>query len=403
VFVKGKVLGYYKILERMDAYPRLQAYKARDLERQRVVCLLTPADAAARRQDSIQRIMTLATTLQRLDYPGIAQVYDQLQAENRYFLVMEFIPGCNLEKLLQSMHQNQGRPRLDEALGVFLQVLSATTFLKDYGASSRSLDPQWIYFRPEPCQHMPFCSVLADPGVGFLPIGRPAKSRHSQETRASSGDANSQITQLGVLLYRLVTGRLLTPEAAENPGRLLGEHPDMPENVAAVIMRLLSHDPEVRMEDLGGVAAELLDVDTQVTQISSSSLGRPESLMPYYLDSLVKERSGPSVAPAENNEHDRIQINGPGTGKQVVAMKRDGMTIGRVAGNDIVLNDLLVSRLHARIQYEDSSYQVIDLNSTNGTFLGEQKLLPGVAEGWRPGTLLRLGDSVLRLLTAKRE
>ncbi len=403
MIAKGKVLGYYKILERMDAYPRLQAYKARDLERQRVVCLLTPLDAAARRQDSIQRIMTLATTLQRLDYPGIAQVYDHLQAENRYFLVMEFIPGCNLENLLQSMRKNQGRPRLDEALGLFRQVLNATTYLSDQGVSPRSLDPQWMYFRPEPCQQMPFCSVLTDPGVGFLPIGKQAIRKHSQDAKPSSGDASSQITQLGVLLYRLVTGRLLTPEAADDPGRLLGEHPDLPENVAAVLTRLLSHDPQVRMEDLAGIAAELWDVDTQVTQISSSSLGRPESLMPYYLDSLVKERSGPSVAPAENNEHDRIQINGPGTGKQVVAMKRDGMTIGRVAGNDIVLNDLLVSRLHARIQYEDSSYQVIDLNSTNGTFLGEQKLLPGVAESWRPGTLLRLGDTVLRLLPGKRE
>jgi hypothetical protein len=166
---------------------------------------------------------------------------------------------------------------------------------------------------------------------------------------------------------------------------------------------LLGQDQKRRFEQLSEVAEALAAVDSQITQISSSSgvLGRPESLMGYYLDSLVNERSGNTVAPADSNETDKIQINGPGIGRQVVPINRDGITIGRVAGNDIVLNDLLVSRLHARIDFEDGSYRVIDLNSTNGTFLGDQKLLPGVPETWRPGTPLRLGDTVLRLLLSK--
>ncbi len=394
-------MGKYKILEPMDPFPRLQAYKARDLEQQRAVCLLALADAAARRPDSLQQIKTHVNKLCSLEYVGIAKVYEAFESNEQYFVAMEFIPGANLETILQRMQQNQARPRYDEALGIFRHVLTSLVRLEQWGLSSRSFDPCWIHFRPEPCLEMPFCSVLTDPGVGYLPIARPRKSVKATAP-ALNGDPERQIEKLGVLLYRLVTGKP-APDASSDPVRLVQESPGVPERVIRMVEGLLGQDQKRRFEQLSEVAEALAAVDSQITQISSSSgvLGRPESLMGYYLDSLVNERSGNTVAPADSNETDKIQINGPGIGRQVVPINRDGITIGRVAGNDIVLNDLLVSRLHARIDFEDGSYRVIDLNSTNGTFLGDQKLLPGVPETWRPGTPLRLGDTVLRLLLSK--
>lgn len=399
---KGKILGIYKILEPLSPYPRLQAYKARDLEQQRVVCLLTPADAAARRADSLQEIKNLVNELRSLEQPWIAQVYRYFEGDDVFFIAMEYIPGANLEMILQRMHQHQARLRYDEALGTFRHVMNCLADLDRRGVTSRSLNPNWIYFRPEPCLGMPFCAVLTDPGVGFLPIARPRKNVKAPAPANETGDPNRQIDKLGVLLYRLVTGKIALDESLDC-SRLMQENPGMPEIIVHLLRKMLSQDQDERFKHVGEITDALGAVDSQITQISSSSgtLGRPESLMGYYLDSLVNERSGNTVAPAENNETDKIQIIGPGSGKQIMPISRAGMTLGRVAGNDIVLNDLLVSRLHARILYENESYQVIDLNSTNGTFLGDQKLLPGVAENWRPGTPLRIGDTVLRLLPGK--
>lgn len=398
---KGKILGKYKILEPLDPYPRLQAYKARDLEQQRVVCLLTLADAAARRPDSLQQIQQHVNKLCNLEYAGLAKVYEDFESDDQYFVTMEFIPGANLETILQRMQHNQARPRYDEGLGIFHHVLASLARLEQQRIASRSIDPCWIYFRPEPCLEMPFCTVLTDPGIGFLPIARPRKGAKTPAS-TMSGDPERQIEKLGVLLYRLVIGKP-APDVSTDHVRLVQESPGVPERVVRMLERLLAQDRSQRFGQLDEIAEALAAVDSQITQISSSSgvLGRPESLMGYYLDSLVNERSGNTVAPAVSNETDKIQINGPGIGRQVVPLSRDGITIGRVAGNDIVLNDLLVSRLHARIDFEDGSYRVIDLNSTNGTFLGDQKLLPGVPETWRPGTPLRLGDTVLRLLLGK--
>lgn len=49
-------------------------------------------------------------------------------------------------------------------------------------------------------------------------------------------------------------------------------------------------------------------------------------------------------------------------------------TIGRLDTNDIVIEDPMVSRLHAEIRPESGSFTVVDLGSTNGTFVGGERV-----------------------------
>ncbi len=51
------------------------------------------------------------------------------------------------------------------------------------------------------------------------------------------------------------------------------------------------------------------------------------------------------------------------------------VTIGRTSDNDIVLNEPVVSGEHAAISQEEGVAEVIDLSSTNGTYLNERLLL----------------------------
>jgi len=55
--------------------------------------------------------------------------------------------------------------------------------------------------------------------------------------------------------------------------------------------------------------------------------------------------------------------------KTVKLNKEKPITVGREKYNDIVLNDLLVSRRHAQISWREGSYFVSDLKSRNGTLL----------------------------------
>lgn len=64
--------------------------------------------------------------------------------------------------------------------------------------------------------------------------------------------------------------------------------------------------------------------------------------------------------------------------KQVVKdypFTKENMTIGRADENDIVIDNLAVSGYHARIDKAGDTYILTDLQSTNGTFVNDKKIV----------------------------
>jgi pSer/pThr/pTyr-binding forkhead associated (FHA) protein len=59
---------------------------------------------------------------------------------------------------------------------------------------------------------------------------------------------------------------------------------------------------------------------------------------------------------------------------QVFPLTRDVTTIGRKLDNDLVIQDILVSRKHSEIRFEDGKYHIYDLGSTGGTYLNNKKV-----------------------------
>ncbi|KAL3850218.1 hypothetical protein ACJIZ3_012100 [Penstemon smallii] len=76
----------------------------------------------------------------------------------------------------------------------------------------------------------------------------------------------------------------------------------------------------------------------------------------------------------------------------------DVVTVGRVREKaDIVIPVPTVSGLHARIQKTEENLLITDLDSTNGTFIDERRLTPGVVAAASPGNLITFGDTNLAI------
>ncbi len=67
--------------------------------------------------------------------------------------------------------------------------------------------------------------------------------------------------------------------------------------------------------------------------------------------------------------------------------------IGRAPENQLVVNDPKVSSHHALIQPEGQGYDIVDLGSSNGTFVNEQRLVPNVPRLLYTGDQVRIGDT----------
>jgi hypothetical protein len=69
-------------------------------------------------------------------------------------------------------------------------------------------------------------------------------------------------------------------------------------------------------------------------------------------------------------------------------------TIGRAPENLLIVNDPKVSSHHAQIRPEGQGYDIVDLGSSNGTFVNEQRLVPNVPRLLYTGDQVRVGDTV---------
>ena len=70
-------------------------------------------------------------------------------------------------------------------------------------------------------------------------------------------------------------------------------------------------------------------------------------------------------------------------------------TIGRGSEHDMVLDEDMVSRSHARISTFDNQVSVKDLGSTNGTLINGERVDEHVLA---PGDLILIGNSLLEFV-----
>ena len=69
-------------------------------------------------------------------------------------------------------------------------------------------------------------------------------------------------------------------------------------------------------------------------------------------------------------------------------------TIGRAPGADLILDAALVSRVHCRLEASDHTVRVVDLSSTNGTFVNGTRISTATLTD---GDRLTLGRVELRV------
>ena len=85
-------------------------------------------------------------------------------------------------------------------------------------------------------------------------------------------------------------------------------------------------------------------------------------------------------------------------GERRLPMQRGVLTLGRGTDCDLILAETQASRRHAELRRAGDRWQIVDLGSTNGTFVGGVRLAPNVARPLRPGEVVTIGSTRLHLV-----
>jgi len=96
-------------------------------------------------------------------------------------------------------------------------------------------------------------------------------------------------------------------------------------------------------------------------------------------------------------QYQLVMHSGPTPGK-VFPLEGDVVTIGREAGNGIIINDAEVSRKHTQFVFQGGKIIVTDLGSTNGTFVDGQRLTG--QHILQSGQIISLGEQINLLFEA---
>jgi serine/threonine-protein kinase len=242
----GTVLdGRYRIEEEIARGGMGIIYRATHitLDLPRAVKLITPQFARDRRY--LERFRIEATAAARIDHPNVVAVHDFGEVDGAPYLVMQYVEGVDLERLVA--REGPLPPR--RALALLAQIADGLDAAHAVGVVHRDVKPGNILVVGEPGSER---ALLTDFGLAKQLTGTPSGQSElfggtleyaaPEQMAGKEVDARTDVYSLGCVLLFMVTGS--TPGIGHLWGK--SEVSPIPPEVEEVIARARSGDPELR-------------------------------------------------------------------------------------------------------------------------------------------------------------
>ena len=212
-----------------------------------------------------ERFRREARALARISSPHVVQVFDLYQEGDRQFLSMELCEGDSLAARLRE----SGRLSAQEAARLGAQIAEGLASAHGRGVIHRDLKPANVLFSGDDIKVADF--GLARMGDSAMTqegavMGTPTYMAPEQ-TRGAAVDARADLYALGCVLFEMLSGKppysgavrevLLAHASPAPPPALDPAGIGAPEELCALVSRLLAKDPEARPDAAKDVAEAL--------------------------------------------------------------------------------------------------------------------------------------------------
>src|SRR5688500_14575751 len=219
-----------------------------------------------------------------LQHANIVQVFDIGQSENSYFLVMEYVDGCNLKQLIDRLKQKVRRMEISAAIYIVLEACKALQYAHHVenpetghplSIVHRDISPPNILISKQgEVTLVDFGLAKANSQIESTDPGVVKGKFSYLSPEAASGlevDHRADVFAIGILLWEMLTGRRLfygdtdyqTVELVRQARvpSIAALNPDVEPELEQVVRMALARDPKDRYAeaaDLGDALAQYL-------------------------------------------------------------------------------------------------------------------------------------------------
>jgi serine/threonine-protein kinase len=259
----------YEIHRRLARGGMAQVYLARDRSLDRPVAVKELVPEFATDPSFVERFRREAQAAANLSHPNIVGVYDWGAQDGTYFIVMEYVDGPSLSRVLRA--DGPFHPR--RAAEIAAEVAAGLGFAHSRGVVHRDVKPGNVLLtRSGQAKVTDFgiARALSSSDEDLTQAGSvmgTATYFSPEQAQGLSVDPRSDLYSLGVVLYELVTGR--PPFTGETPLAIAYKHVQdqpappstlmtgLPEALEAIIMKLLAKRPDDRYASAEDLRSDL--------------------------------------------------------------------------------------------------------------------------------------------------
>lgn len=355
VLEQGRVLAKKYVLVRPAGFGGMaQLWVATNESTGAEVCikmLVPDPEKGGHDEELVERFRREAHAAASLSHRAIVRVFDLLEldesgaaiprgkerAPHAYAMVMELLRGETLGDVLAK----RGKLPLEEALDLFLPIVSALGHAHRADVIHRDLKPDNIFLATEPDGHV--IPKVLDFGVSKLGgaseitidgvlVGTPGFMSPEQAKGSRQIDARSDVFSAGILLYTMLGGRNPFEDAPTFASivdavlrRQVSPLPDVPAPIWEVIDRAIAKDPAQRFDGATEMSIALRKAAGRKAQTESEPmiavpLPPPSPRQSLAQASSIRPKPAPSVTPpALDATGDRASSDAAGRRRAMVA------------------------------------------------------------------------------------
>lgn len=420
----GRTVGSYRVDRLLGESNLGPVYLATHVNtRTRVALRVIHARLAADTQFRNQ-FMRTAAAASALQHDNIARVLEFDTLDNTLYLVTDYISEGTLRAYLRLRNRQSQALTLAESVAISRQIGDALSYAHRVNLIHRHVRPENILIKQQPENPAAGVrAVLADfatanlvdsiPGSQAVLVQDMLPYMPPEQLRGDRVDPRSDLYALGILLYEMVTGS--PPFQPRTVQDAMQQHmrtpvvppsrttPGLPRDLDRVILRSLAKNPNERYQTINEM---MTDVRRVLPDARSMQVDRPAQGAQSYQTRYESQPPVPPPMPAHESipaqEQDRgrarLIYSQEGQNPQIYWLDQPVTVVGRGADASLRLSGDLISRQHARIDRgNDGYYRLMDTGSTNGVFLGTQRLTAMTPQRWNPGEVARIGSYWLRL------